>query len=188
MKHILVSSLFALLAPAVALAQPADKAKPAPVAKGEPAPPPPEVAQTVKAFEGNWTFDAKITMPGDTEPTKAKVKLACKKIAAGNGISCTGTAKVPKLGPWDASFLIGFDPAGKRTHVMAITNMGEVHDHQCTWADTKLNCDPLKFGTATEALNFEWKDAKNASFRSETKDKGGTILFEGVGKRPKAPK
>ena len=71
---------------------------------------------------------------------------------------------------------------------MAITNHGEVHDHQCTWKDTLLTCDPLKFGTATEALSFEWKDPKNATFTSETKDKGTTVKFVGVGKRPRAPK
>ncbi len=201
MKRILIACLVTTLAPAVAYAQdktgkPAEKApakpadKPAVKAPEPPAAPAPapEIAATVKAFEGNWSFDAQLTMPGATEPTKFKMKMPCKKIAEGNGVSCAGSAKVPKLGVWSAGVLVGFDPAGKRTHFMAITNMGEVHDHVCTWKDTTLACDPLKYGTETETLSFSWTDPKSMTFTSETKGKNGTISFAGTGKRPKAPK
>src|SRR5262245_54154316 len=130
--------------PAVAFA--GDPAKDA--AKKEPAPPaqpapPPEIKTTVDAFKGTWTFDSTLSgtgMPGMDKPFKFKMAFPCKPIAAGNGVECTGSAKLP-IGPFEGTFLIGYDPYSKAVHFMAITNGFEIHDHVCKWSGTTdLQC------------------------------------------------
>jgi len=213
--------VFALsLVPAVALAQPA-----APAAKKEVPPPPPagakaptvappampaapaEVKLTTDAFKGNWKFETTMTatgMPGMDKPTTAKMTFNCKLAAGKTAVSCEAKMKTP-MGPFDALFVVAYDPYLKSAHFMGITSMNEVHDHICTWSGLSLTCKPLKGGMGpggdeiTEDVSMTWEadkkctandatclpTAKSVSFKSVSKmTKGGaTMTFEGKGKR-----
>jgi hypothetical protein len=114
--------------------------------------PSPEGKKVVDAFEGRWTLDGTIVMPGD-RPKGAVLKMDCRKTAKGRAVACTFS------GPFEGSALIAYDPYSKAVHFMAVTSDDEVHDHKCHWeGDQKLACDPLKGGMAgmaiTEDLEF----------------------------------
>ena len=205
------SVVFALsILSTVAAAQPA-KAPAAPPVKAEapPAPPPapPEVKATVDAFKGNWKFDTTMTatgMPGMDKPATAKMTFNCKLVAGKTAVACESKMKTP-MGPFDALFVVAYDPYSKAAHFMGITSMNEVHDHVCTWSGLSLNCKPLKGGMGpggdevTEDVTMTWEadkkctandasclaTAKSVSFKSVSKmTKGGaTMTFEGKGKR-----
>jgi len=191
MKKVLLALLFPTLAFAGDPKDAAKDAKKAPVAAPAQPAPPPEVKQTVDAFKGNWTYDATLTptnVPGMDKPVKFKVTMACKAIAAGNAAQCDGKAKTP-MGPWDATFVIAYDPYSKAVHFFGFTSDFEVHDHVCQWKGTDLACTPLKAGTGptgeeiTEDLSMHF--GKNTlDFTSTTHGKGGmTMVFEGKGKK-----
>jgi hypothetical protein len=156
--------------------------------RAETAPPPPaELKKTVDAFAGHWMFDGMVTVPGGA-PTKMKMDMDCKKTALGKGVACAGKATIPGLGPWQGSFMVGYDTHGKQVHFMGLTSDEEVHDHRCTWkGESTLACDPLKGGMGgqpvTEDLVFT-AGAKTLAFKSTTTlPDGGKIVFEGNGKR-----
>lgn len=195
------------LVPATALAQPASKQAPPAPAPPAPVAAPPEVALTVDAFKGNWKFETTMTatgMPGMDKPVSAKMTFNCKVAAGKTAVSCESKMKTP-MGPFDALFVIAYDPYLKAAHFMGITNMHEVHDHICKWSGLSLTCAPLKGGMGaggdeiTEDVSMTWEadkkctandstclpKAKSVSFKSVSKmTKGGaTITFEGKGKR-----
>ena len=188
--------LLALLIPTLAFAGDPKDAKKAPAAQpaappAQPAPPP-EVKATVDAFKGTWTYDSTITatgMPGMEKPVKFKMTMACKSIAGGNAVGCDGKAKTP-MGPWEGSFMIGYDPYSKAVHFIGVTNEFEVHDHVCQWKGTAdLACTPLKAGMGpggdeiTEDLSMHF-EKNTMNFNSVTHGKGGTTMtFEGKGKK-----
>jgi hypothetical protein len=158
------------------------------VARAEEAPaPPPELKKTVEAFTGNWAMDGAVTLPGGT-PTKMKMKLDCRKTALGKGVACSGTANIPGMGPWQGSFMVGYDQLTKQVHFMGVTSDEEVHDHKCAWkGDTSLECEPLKGGLgaqpATEELSFA-VGPRMLGFKSTTIMKDGSrIGFEASGQR-----
>ena len=198
------------LAPATALAQPAaaKKAEPA-AAVAPPAPPaaPPEVKLTVDAFKGNWKFDATMSatgIPGMDKPATTKMAFNCKVVAGKTAVACEAKAKTP-MGPMEALYVVAYDPYLKAAHFMGISNMNEVHDHQCKWLGLTLTCAAFKGGMGpggdeiTEDVTMTWEadkkctandatclpTAKSVSFKSTSKmTKGGaTFTFEGKGKR-----
>jgi hypothetical protein len=123
----------------------------------------PEVKRTVDAFEGRWTLDGTIVMPGDG-PKQATLRMDCKRTAGGKAVACTLS------GPFEGSALVAYDPYSKAVHFMAVTSDDEVHDHSCRWqADRKLLCDPLKGGMGgmaiTEDLEFSF-GAKKLGFKA----------------------
>ena len=149
---------------------------------GDPAPAPsPEVKRTVDAFEGRWSLDGTIVMPGDG-PKQATMKMDCKKIAKGKAVSCTFS------GPFEGSALVAYDPYSRAVHFMAVTSDDEVHDHKCHWqGDGKLVCDPLKGGMAgmaiTEDLEFS-TGSKKFGFKATMAMPDGskiTCLFKSKG-------
>jgi hypothetical protein len=187
--------------PAAAPAKAAPAAPPAKApAKAEPAAPPapppapPEVKATVDAFKGNWKFETTMTatgIPGMDKPATSKMTFNCKAVAGGTAVSCDSKMKTP-MGPFDALFVVTYDPYSKAVHFMGITNMHEVHDHVCAWAGNDLNCKPLKGGMGpggdeiTEDLTMTFDEKrKNVSFKSVSKmtKGGGTMTFEGKGKK-----
>ena len=158
------------------------------VARAEEAPaPPPELKKTVEAFAGNWVFDATVIAPG-LSPTKMKMKMDCQKTALGKGVACSGNASIPGMGPWQGSFMVGYDLLAKQVHFMGVTSDEEVHDPKCLWkSDTSLVCETLKGGLgaqpATEELAFT-AGPKMLAFKSVTTLKDGSkIDFEGTAKR-----
>jgi hypothetical protein len=179
-------------APPVASAQPSAATKPeAPPAPADPKPSA-EQAKTVDAFAGDWTYDATIVPPGG-KPVKTPIGMSCKKVLFGKAASCTMSEIIAGVGPFEGSFLVGFDPLDKTVHFMAITSDDELHDHRCKWTDTKtLACDPLKAGLGgqpiTEDVTFTI-DTTTASFKSLTTFKDGKKLsFEGAnGKKGSLP-
>ena len=204
-KVLSLSFVSLLLASASAVAQPAKGAPaPPPTPKqdpkappkdakppeaAKPPPPPAEVKATVDAFKGNWKFDATLAMPGAEKPAAFKMSFNCKAVAGNTAVSCDSKAKTP-MGPFDAVFLIAYDPFSKAVHFMAATNTHEVHDHVCAWKGTDLGCTPLKGGMGpagdpvTEDLSFKMSDPKNMVFTSVmTMKDGSKVTFEGKGKR-----
>jgi hypothetical protein len=191
--------VLALLAPTIVLAQPAKQAQPAqpaqpakqpppPAEPTKPAAPPPEIKAVVDAFKGNWTYDATITATGADKPAKFKITFNCKSVAGGAAVACDGKAKTPQ-GPWNASFLIAYDPYSKSVHFDSVTNNYEVNNRVCQWKGTDLECAPIKSGTGptgdevTEETKIHF-DKRTSTFTSTTKSKSGsTIVFEGKGKK-----
>jgi hypothetical protein len=177
--------IIALLIPTLASAD--DKAgKPAP--KPAPPPAPAEVKATVDAFKGNWTFDAELTAPGMDKAAKFKMSFNCKAVAGNQAVSCDAKAKTP-IGPFEALFVVAYDPYSKAVHFMGFSNQNEVHDHVCNWKGADLTCNPLKGGMGpigeevTEDVSMKF-EKNTASFTSVSKLKGGAqIKFEGKGKR-----
>ncbi len=175
-----------LLVPALAAADDKKEGKPAP----KPAPPaaPVEVKATVDAFKGNWAFDAELSAPGMDKPAKFKMSFNCKPVAGNQAVSCEAKAKTP-MGPFEALFVIAYDPYSKAVHFVGFSNQNEVHDHLCNWKGADLTCNPYKGGhgpTGEEITeDVSMKIEKNvATFTSVTKLKGGgQIKFEGKGKR-----
>jgi hypothetical protein len=156
------------------------------LARAEPSAPPPELKATVDAFAGRWALDGSITMP-DGKAVKAPVALDCKKASLGKAVTCSMAGKVPGMGPFEGSFLIGYDTFSKAVHFMGITSDEEVHDHRCLWKGQALACDPLKGGFGgepiTEDLSFSF-EGKGIRFLSTTTMKdGGKLVFEGNGRR-----
>ena len=201
--------LFTLL-PSLALAQGSGAKAPPPPGGGSaaikpPVPPakpkaPPETAETVSMFKGNWNFDATLSatgVPGMEKPFKGKMSMTCKAIVGGNAAACDAKMLKTPMGPWEGHFVIAWDPFSKAVHFMAVTNMFEVHDHVCGQWDhgmagkSGLMCTPLKGGSGptgdeiTEDVMFSFhKDGKELNFTSTSKMKGGaTFTFEGAGKK-----
>jgi hypothetical protein len=171
---------------------------------------PPEVKATVDAFKGNWKFDTTMSatgMPGMDKPFNGKMTFNCKEVAGKTAVSCESKQKTP-MGPYDAQFVVSYDPYKKAVHFIGVTSMNEVHDHICTWSGADLNCTPLKGGMGpggdeiTEDMKMTFapsdkckpKDAanplascpyKSVTFTSTSKmTKGGaTMTFEGKGKK-----
>ena len=156
---------------------------------------PAEVAQTVGAFKGNWSFDATLNAPGMPKPATFKMTFNCKPIALGNAVSCESKAKTP-MGPYEGTFLIGYDPFSKAVHFISVTSELEIHDHVCQWDQGMagkfgLGCTPLKAGTGadgkeiTEDLMIAFhNDGKETEFTSTSHLKsGGDIVFSGKGKK-----
>jgi hypothetical protein len=150
-------------------------------------PPPPEVQKTVEAFTGNLVFDGSLTLP-DGKPQPTKLRLDCKKTALGKGVVCAGSGTLPGLGPWQATFMIGYDTHLKVVRFMSLTSDDEIHDHRCTWkSDSALECLPLQAGMGgqpiTEDLGFV-VNPKMLTLKSVTTMKdGGRIAFEGTARR-----
>jgi hypothetical protein len=149
-------------------------------------PPPPELKKTVDAFAGNWMFDATVTLPGGG-PTKMKMKMDCQKTALGKGVACAGSATIPGVGPWQGTFMVGYDTFGKQVRFMSLTSDEEVHDHKCSWkSETSLECDTLKGGLGggpvTEELSFV-VGPRSLAFKSISTMKDGRISFEGTARR-----
>jgi hypothetical protein len=92
------------------------------------------------------------------------------------------------MGPWQGSFMVGYDLLARQVHFMGLTSDEEVHDHKCNWkTETSLECEPLKGGLgaqpATEELGFT-VGPKSLAFKSTTILKDGTrIVFDGSAKR-----
>ena len=196
------------IVPAAALAQPAPAAKTVapPVPPAMPAAAP-EVKLTTDAFKGNWKFDTTLSatgMPGMDKPATVKMSFNCKLVAGKTAVACEAKAKTP-MGLMDALYVVAYDPYLKAAHFMSVSNMNEVHDHQCKWLGLTLTCSPLKAGMGpggdeiTEDITMTWEaakkctandatclaTAKSVSFKSVSKmTKGGaTITIEGKGKR-----
>jgi hypothetical protein len=180
--------LVLILTPALAVAGEAKKEAAPPA----PPPAPPEVKATVDAFKGTWSYDATLSatgIPGMDKPVKLKMTMPCKPIAGGNAVECTGSAKTP-MGPFEGTFMIGYDPYSKAVHFMSVTNQFEIHDHVCKWnGTTDLTCTPLKGGMGpggdeiTEDLSFKF-DKNTITFTSVERGKGGmSMTFEGKGKK-----
>ncbi len=175
MKKLIVSAVFAIALPAGLAA--AGEATP---------PPPPELARTVTAFLGKTVYDSTITMPGG-QPMKTRFVFDCKKTALGKAVTCLFTGNIPGVGPYEGSFLVGYDTYGKAVHFMAMTSDEEVHDHKCTWSGDNLSCELLKGGTggqaASEDLSFSFA-GRTRSFKSTiTFGDGGKCYFEGIAKK-----
>ena len=96
--------LLVTLLPSIALAQGSGAKAPPPPGTGsaaiKPMPPPPpgklkappEVAETVGMFKGNWTFDVTLSatgVPGMEKPFKTRMPMACKAIVGGTGSRVT---------------------------------------------------------------------------------------------------
>jgi hypothetical protein len=149
-------------------------------AEGTP-PPAPEVDKTVAAFAGRSVYDTTITMPGG-KPQKTKLTFDCKKTALGKAVACMFTGNIPGTGPYEGSFLIGYDTHGKAVHFMAITSDEEVHDHVCRWSGDELPCDPLKGGMGgqpvTEELSFSFAGKKRSFKSTITFADGSKATFE----------
>lgn len=161
--------------------------------KKEPPPPAPpaapaEVKATVDAFKGNWTFDAELTPPGAPKAEKFKLSFNCKPAAGNTAVACESKAKTA-LGPFEALFVIAYDPYSKAVHFIGVSNQNEVHDHVCQWKGSDLTCAPLKGGMGpggdeiTEELAIKIEKSA-ATFTSVSKMKGGAVMkFEGKGKK-----
>ena len=156
-------------------------------AAGEAAPPPsPELAKTVSAFVGKSVYESTITMPGG-QPQKTKLTFDCKKTALGKAVACMFTGTIPGAGPYEGSFIIGYDTYGKAVHFMAITSDEEVHDHKCHWNGDELPCEPLKGGmggqAVVEELSFSFAGKKRSFKSTITFADGGKAYFEGLASR-----
>lgn len=186
------------IVPATAIAGHPDHPKPQkvphPPAKPVVLAPPAEVAETVRNFQGNWTFDASLKAPGMSQASTFKMTFNCKPIAGGNAVSCESRAKTP-AGPFEGTFLIGYDPFSKAVHFIGVTSQFEIHDHVCHWnqgvaGKFGLGCTPLKAGTGADgkelieelSIGFH-KDGKEVEFTSTSHlTGGGEIVFSGRGK------
>jgi len=150
-------------------------------------PPPPEMAKTVDAFAGRWTFAGTMTLPdGKTKPMKDR--MTCTKVAGGKAVSCIEDGEVVGLGPSHGAFLIGYDTFSKRVHFMAMTSDEAVHDHQCSWKDgSQLTCEPLKGGmngaAITEEFTVSFDGAAAVIKVAVTLPDGGRMLIDMKGKR-----
>jgi hypothetical protein len=148
---------------------------------------PPEVARTVNAFAGKWTFDGVLSFEG--KEVKGKLAIDCRKIALGKAVSCSMKGKFPGFPDEDDGILVGYDIGGKAVHFMAITSGGEVHDHSCQWkGEETLDCGTLAYtavdgSPATEELAFTWADARTSSFRATITVGAAKVRFEGKGRR-----
>ncbi len=167
---------------------------------------PPEVKATVDAFKGNWRIDTTMTatgIPGFEKPFNGKATFNCKPTAMNTAVACDMKTKTP-MGPFEGHFVVAYDPYSKAAHFIGITSMNEVHDHVCKWEGMNLNCSPLKAGmgphgdeiTEDLSMKFEGKGCeagvtaatcklKTMEFTSNSKMSkgGGTMLFQGKGKR-----
>ena len=79
--------------------------------------PPPEVTKTVKALDGSWATDMKLTLPGQA-PIAFKGTWNCHKISAGSAVACSLSTQVPGLGPLEETDLWGYDPETKARRIM----------------------------------------------------------------------
>lgn len=98
--------------------------------------PTPDQRRAVDAFAGQWLDHTTITSPGSA-PVKADIAMNCTKTARGRAVVCDFKGDVPGTGPLDAGILIGADRLDDKVHFMAMTSDDELHDHVCTWKDSK---------------------------------------------------
>jgi hypothetical protein len=150
---------------------------------------PPELQKTVDAFLGKWTFDGKLTTPALPAPAPTKMTIDCSKTALDTAVLCQATGESTGVGPMGMGLLIGYSGEEKKVHLMAITAMGEHHDHIGVWKDdSTLSFEPLKFKAggkeSTENLEFHWTSDKAMTFKSTiTGADGSEEIFEGSGTR-----
>lgn len=200
MNHFTRGLVLAILfAPALATGDAPKDSKPAPKdTKPAVAAPPGEVAETVAAFKGNWTFDMKMTatgVPGMDKPISAKTTFSCKVVAGGAAVGCDAKTKTA-MGPYEGNFFIAYDPYSKAVHFMGVTSKYEIQDHVCQLdhgmaGKFAIACKPFKGGAGptgdevTNDLTISFHDqGKQADFKSVTHTKGGgTMTFEGTGKK-----
>lgn len=158
---------------------------------GAAAPPPaspPEVAKTVRAFEGSWAVEGSVTASGQ-EPAASRLRIDCKPTALGAAVLCTMTGETEGMGPFEAGYLVGYDPVEKVVHFMAMTSDGEYHDHKGTWKDdSSLVFDPYPYqsagGPVTESFGIKWTDSRTMTFTSTTTmADGSSVTFQGKGAR-----
>jgi hypothetical protein len=146
---------------------------------------PPDLARTVDAFVGTWRMEGTQVLP-DGVSEKGKLEFDCKKTALGKGVTCGMRGTFPKTGPWEGSFLIGYDTFGGKVHFMGMTSDESVHDHVCGWKGDSLVCDPLEGGSGgqpiTEDLSFTF-GANTFSMKVVVTLKDGRVLFDAHGKR-----
>jgi len=91
----------------------------------------PEQTRNFYQLVGNWHGKGEMTQTGN-KPLPLAMKMKCKKISAGYGISCENTASNKEM-KMEESDMMGFNPVDGSSHWYAITNMGEVHDHIVDW-------------------------------------------------------
>jgi hypothetical protein len=186
------------LGPALSFADtPKDSKTPVPSKDAKPAPPG-EIAETVAAFKGNWTFDMKMTatgVPNLDKPIAAKTTFNCRVAAGGAAVACDAKTKTA-MGPYEGNFFIAYDPYSKAVHFMGVTSKYEIQDHVCQLVHGMagkfaIDCKPFKGGAGpageevTNDLSISFHDqGKTADFKSVTHGKGGaTMTFEGSGKK-----
>lgn len=164
------------------------KSPPVKPAAAGPAAPAPEIRKTVEAFVGDWISKTTTTMPG-AAPVKAKIPNKCRSVAADSAVVCESQATVPGVGELGMASLVSYDRESKEVYFMAVSSMGIVQQHKCTWKDDKhLDCRPLAATMmgqpVTKVLSMDWPDARTSHFKSATTMKDGkTVTFEGTGTR-----
>jgi hypothetical protein len=148
--------------------------------------PPAEVARTVNAFIGRWTFETTMTPPGG-KPVKFPETIDCHKGAQGRSAICVDRFTAPGEGPTEYDYLVGFDADTKIAHLFAVGSLGEVHDHRCTWSGQKvLECEPLEATLGgqpiKETFSFTF-DGNKVTLRGTTVTKDGPVQFDAAGTR-----
>src|SRR5262245_31132604 len=114
------------------------------VAQGT-SPPRPEVARTVEALSGHWTFTGEGTDSSGGKPASTTRPLDGRKAALGAAVSFTLSGKMAGFGPFEAATIVGFNADDSRVYWMEISSTGEYHTHLGRWIGDTIDFDPLTF-------------------------------------------
>ncbi|MCX6284167.1 MAG: DUF1579 family protein [Bacteroidetes bacterium] len=142
----------------------------------------------LQKFVGKWT--AKVVMTDDKKQTMTfTAQMNYSSVADGTGVYGTESVDDPKLGKLRASYLMGYDPYGKKVHFYAVVNMGVCHDHDCTWKTPDhlyMEHNSMRDGKAfKEVIDLVFKDKNTIEF-TETDYLGGNTIETDQGTFKKA--
>jgi hypothetical protein len=146
-------------------------------------------AGTVETFEGKWSFDGRVTPPGETQSMPVKLDLDCQRTAGGKAVRCAYVTHAAGQPDGEGGFLIGYDNYGRKVHFMAMTSDDEVHDHVCSWKDMHdLDCGVLEGGLGgqkvAEELRFRCESPGVLSVYSNSRFADGKrLVLQASGKR-----
>lgn len=154
-------------------------------------PPRPEVARTVEAMSGHWTFTGEATDSSGGKPAAITMTFDCQRAALGAAVSCMLRGKMAGFGPIEAATIVGFNADDSRVYWMEISSTGEYHTHMGRWIGDTIDFDPLTF-TAGGASNTEMFSVRFPSkgrfvLKSTTKTSQVSSTVEGTATRRAAP-
>jgi hypothetical protein len=147
---------------------------------------PPEVKKTVAALLGHWVLTGTDTESGEA-PMHFKLRMDCTSTALGKAVIAHFFGRLPDLGRFEASTVIGYSPEEQVVRWMEITSTGEYHDHRGRWHGEVIEFEPFKFTTsgkeATEYFSIGFPSTDTLSMKSVTETSEGKSIMECTGKR-----
>jgi hypothetical protein len=151
----------------------------------------PEVARTVEALSGHWTFMGEGTDSRGGKPAAITMTFDCRKAALGAAVACTLSGTMEGFGPIEAATIVGFNPDDNRVYWMEISSTGEYHTHLGQWSGDAIDFDPLTFTAGgvsnTETFSLRFPSKGRFVLKSTSRTAQGSSTIEGTATRRTAP-